>query len=167
MRDFTEGSILKQLVYFTIPMLLANLLQAMYSVIDGIFVGRLIGHEAYAAVASTNPMIFLLVSAIIGMTISTNILIAQAFGAKNMTYLSKVLTNSFLTSLLLCIVLSVTGISLTNTLLNLINTPPNIRANARLFFTVFISGLTFNFMYNWFSAILRGLGDSKTPLSTC
>ena len=163
-RDFTEGSILKQLVYFTVPMLLANLLQALYSVVDAIWVGRLIGHEAFAAVSTTIPMIFLLVSAIIGLAMATNILVGQAFGSKNMKYLSKVLTNSFISTGFLCIVISIVGIIFSKPLLSLLNTPDDIKPMSNIFLTVTLSGLIFTFMYNWFSGVLRGLGDAKTPL---
>ncbi|MBU2614866.1 MAG: MATE family efflux transporter [Elusimicrobia bacterium] len=164
MRDFTEGSILKQLVYFTVPMLLANLLQAMYSVVDAIWVGRLIGHQAFAAVSTTVPMIFLLVSAIIGLAMATNILVGHAFGSKNMKYLSKVLTNSFISTGFLCIFISALGIIFSKPLLSLLNTPDEIKPMSNIFLTVTLSGLIFTFMYNWFSGVLRGLGDAKTPL---
>ena len=164
MRDFTEGSILKQLVYFTVPMLLANLLQAMYSVVDAIWVGRLIGHQAFDAVSTTVPMIFLLVSAIIGLAMATNILVGHAFGSKNMKYLSKVLTNSFISTGFLCIFISALGIIFSKPLLSLLNTPDEIKPMSNIFLTVTLSGLIFTFMYNWFSGVLRGLGDAKTPL---
>ncbi|OGS27599.1 MAG: hypothetical protein A2297_03560 [Elusimicrobia bacterium RIFOXYB2_FULL_48_7] len=172
MRDFTEGSIFKQLLYFTVPMLLGNLLQALYSVVDAIWVGRLIGHQAFAAVSTTVPMIFMVVSAIIGLSMATNILVGQAFGSKNMPYLSKVLTNSFISTGFLCILISALGIIFSDPLLNLLNTPDDIKPMSHVFWTVTMGGLVFTFMYNWFSGVLRGLGDAKTPLyllvvSTC
>lgn len=163
MRDFTQGSILEQLIQFSVPMLLANLLQAMYNIVDAIWVGRLIGHEAFAAVSSTMPIVFSLVSAIIGLSIATNILAGQAFGSKNMKLLSKILTNSFIATTLVCIVMSVSGILLSKQLLGLVNTPPELRADARTFFIIVLAGLIFTFVYNWFSGVLRGLGDAKTP----
>ena len=164
MRDFTQGSVFKQLVEFSIPMLLANLLQAAYSIVDAIWVGKLLGHQAFAAVSSTMPIIFLLVSAIIGLTIATNILVGQAFGSRNMKLLSKILTNSFLGTALLCILMTAIGIIFSRSLLSLVNTPVEIRADAHTFFVIVLAGLIFTFAYNWFAGILRGLGDSKTPL---
>jgi len=135
-------------------------------------VGRLIGHEAFAAVSATIPMIFLLISAIIGLAMATNILIGQAYGAKNMAYLSKVLTNSFISTGFLCVLISVLGIVFSKELLSLLNTPEDIKPMSLIFLNVTLSGLIFTFMYNWLGGVLRGLGDAKTPLyllivSTC
>jgi putative MATE family efflux protein len=164
MKDFTQGNILKQLIQFSVPMLLANLLQAAYSIIDAIWVGRLIGYEAFAAVSATMPLIFFLISAIIGVTLSTNILIGQAYGAKNISYLKKVLSNSFVSTLLICILISVLSIIFTRPLLHILNTPENLKPYAHTFFVISVAGLVFTFGYNWFGAVFRGLGDSKTPL---
>lgn len=164
MRDFTEGSIPSQLLYFTVPMFLANLLQAMSSIIDAIWVGRLLGHQSFAAVSSTVPVIFFLVSAIIGLTIATNVLVGQAFGSKDMDFLSKVLTNSFISTGVICLFLTLAGLVFSRQLLSLLNTPADIREQSHLFFTIAVSGMIITFAYNWFGAILRGLGDAKTPL---
>ncbi|MDD5529094.1 MAG: MATE family efflux transporter [bacterium] len=164
MRDFTEGSVIKQLVHFSIPMLLTNLLQAMYEIVDAMWVGKLIGHKAFAAVSVTMPIFFLLLSAMIGLTIATTILAGQAFGSKNMRLLSKVLTNSFLGTGLICVVISAIGIIFSENLLTLVNTPPEIRKDAHTFFVIMVAGIVPMFGYNWFSGVLRGLGDAKTPL---
>jgi putative MATE family efflux protein len=164
MRDFTQGRILPQLVYFTLPMLFANLLQALYSIVDAIWVGRLIGYEAFAAVSATVPLIFLLVSAIIGLTMSTNILVGLAYGSKNMNYLRRVLSNSFISTFLICLVISLLGIIFSKPLLHLLNTPESLKPYAHIFLIITLVGMIFLFGFNWVSAILRGLGDSKTPL---
>jgi putative MATE family efflux protein len=164
MRDFTQGRILPQLVYFTLPMLFANLLQALYSIVDAIWVGRLIGYEAFAAVSATVPLIFLLVSAIIGLTMSTNILVGLAYGSKNMNYLRRVLSNSFISTFLICLVISLLGIIFSKPLLHLLNTPESLKPYAHIFLVITLVGMVFLFGFNWVSAILRGLGDSKTPL---
>ena len=164
MRDFTQGRILPQLVYFTLPMLFGNLLQALYSIVDAIWVGRLIGYEAFAAVSATVPLIFLLVSAIIGLTMSTNILVGLAYGSKNMNYLRRVLSNSFISTFLICLVISLLGIIFSKPLLHLLNTPESLEPYAHIFLIITLVGMIFLFGFNWVSAILRGLGDSKTPL---
>ncbi len=164
MKDFTKGNIFQQLVEFSIPMLLANLLQAAYSIVDAIWVGRLIGYEAFAAVSVTMPLVFFLVSAVIGMTMSTNILIGQAYGSRNFAYMKKVLSNSFISTMLIALVISVLSIVFTGPLLHLLNTPEKLKPYAHTFFLIAVSGLVFSFGYNWFGAVMRGLGDSKTPL---
>ncbi|MFA5857727.1 MAG: MATE family efflux transporter [Elusimicrobiota bacterium] len=164
MQDFTKGSVLKQLTMFSIPMLLANFFQAIYSIIAGIWVGRLIGHEAFAAVSTTMPVVFLVVSAIIGLAVATNILVGQAFGANDNKYLAKVLTNSFISTGALCLMLSILGMIFTRQLLRLVNVPENIENLAYIFLFISFAGMPLQFIYNWFSGILRGLGDAKTPL---
>jgi len=94
MTDFTEGKIPPQLIKFTLPTLFANLLQAFYSIANAIWVGRLIGHVAFAAVSATGPLIFMLVSAIVGLTLTANVLVGQACGTKMPEYLRKVLNNN-------------------------------------------------------------------------
>jgi putative MATE family efflux protein len=95
---------------------------------------------------------------------ATTVLIAQAFGAKDMATVKKGLTNSFLASIILCVVISVFSVLFSRPLLALVNTPPAIRHDANIFFSISAAGIVFQFIYNWLSGILRGLGDSKTPL---
>ncbi|MFH1368439.1 MAG: MATE family efflux transporter [Elusimicrobiota bacterium] len=164
MRDFTKGSVLEQLIAFSIPMLLANLLQAALGLINAIWVGRLLGHQAFAAVSSTMPIIFFFVSAIIGLTMATNILVGQAFGSKNMAFLAKVLSNSFMSSVVMCVFISALGFMFTPLFLHIMKTPADIVPDARIYLRTMFIGVTFTFIFFWFSGILRGLGDAKTPL---
>jgi putative MATE family efflux protein len=163
MKDFTKGSILQQLVQFTVPLLLANLLQALYNVMDGIWVGRLLGHQALAAVSVSGPLIFLLVSAAIGLAIATTILAGQAWGSRNTRYLARLLSNSFLATMVLCVVIVAAGVAFARPLLRLVNTPAEVEHDAHTFFVIMMVGVVFNFGFNWFSGILRGLGDARTP----
>ena len=146
------------------PMLIANLLQAATGVIAAIWVGHTLGSKAFAAVSSTMPVVFFFVSAIIGLTMATNILIGQAYGAKNMDFLARVLSNSFMSSIAVCLAISVLGYILTPLFLAVMKTPADIVPYARFYLRIMFVGLTFTFIYNWFGAILRGLGDAKTPL---
>lgn len=164
MRDFTKGSVFGQLVAFSIPMLLANLLQAVMGLVGAIWVGRLLGFRAFASVSSSMPVIFLFVSAIIGLTMATNVLVGQAYGSKNMDFLAKVLSNSFMSSVVMCVAVSGLGFAFTPLFVKLMKVPPDIAHDTRVFLKLMFLGLTFTFIYNWFGAILRGLGDAKTPL---
>lgn len=163
MKDFTQGSVLRQLVEFTLPMLLANALQALNNVISGIWVGRLLGHRALAAVSVSTPLLFFMVSAAIGLSIATTILVGQAYGSRNTAYLARLLSNSFLVIAALCLLISALGVVFARPLLRLVNTPPEIEQDAHAFFAITMIGLLFNFAFNWFSAILRALGDAHTP----
>jgi putative MATE family efflux protein len=164
MKDFTQGPIIRQVIGFSIPMLIANFLQSAYNVVDAIFVGRILGTNALAAVTATMPLVMLLVSVLIGLAMATSVLTAQAFGLKDMVLVKKMMTNSFVASLILCLLIAVAGIVFATPLLRLVNTPSEVIEGARTFFVIILAGLVFQFIYNWFSGILRGLGDAKTPL---
>lgn len=164
MKDLTKGSILKNLLTFAAPIIAGDMLQSMYSIIDAFWVGRLIGADALAAVSTSGPLMFFLISIVIGISIATVILTGQAYGMKDMVLLSKILVNSFMTVFVLCLVISVLGVAFAMPLLKLLNTPAEIIKDARTFITIIFSGLVFMFTYNWFAGVLRGLGDSKTPL---
>jgi len=164
LKDFTTGSIPKQLIVFALPLLLGNFLQMAVDMMNMVWVGRIIGHEAIASVATSMPIVFFLISILIGMSIAANIIVAQAFSTKNYKYMEKTFANSFMVSVALCVILSVLGIVFSKQLLTIIKCPPEIMPQANSFFRVVLIGLSFNFIYNWYSGIQRGLGDSKTPL---
>jgi len=89
MQDFTEGNIAKQIIDFTLPIMLGNVLMSVYGIINLIWVGRLLGHKAVAAVAASLPIIMLMPAFLIGLGMATNVLIAQAFGRRDTAMLKK------------------------------------------------------------------------------
>ena len=123
MRDFTQGSILKHLILFSLPLMGTGMLQAVFGVIDAMWVGHLIGKDALAAVSAAMPAIFFLVALLMGLGMATTILVGQSYGSKNYEFLSKVLSNSFMLSSALALVLAVFGIALSAQILELTNTP--------------------------------------------
>lgn len=162
MKDFTEGNIGRQVINFSAPLMLAHLLLSIYGIINMIWVGRLLGHEAVAAVSASLPIIMLLPSFLIGLGMATNILIAQAFGRKDTALLRKILSNSFFTSMLFCLLISVMAIFLRRQFLEWVNAPPEIREMALAYLTIIIATLVFQFFINWMTGMLRGLGDATT-----
>lgn len=164
MRDFTKGSVLKHLLAFALPIILGDFLFSLYNVIDAIWVGKLLGYQALAAVSVTTPLIFFLISILIGLGVSTNTLVAQSYGAKDTTVLTKVLINSYFTIIFLCLGISLFSIVFSNYILEIVNTPPELKGGARTYFVILSAGLIFKFIYRWLTGVLRGLGDSKTPL---
>jgi len=163
-KDFTEGRITRQLITFSFPIILGNFLQSLYLVIDAVWVGKLLGYESLAAISAVFPVLFFLISLLIGMSVATNILVGQSYGAKNKNILIKVLQNSFFTVVFLSLGLSIIGVLSGKSILNLINTPESIMPDAHRYLTIIILGFLFRALYNWFGGTLRGLGDSKTPL---
>ena len=164
LRDLTQGSMLKQIISFSLPMLIGNLLQALYNTVDSIWVGNFLGPEALGAVSVSSPIIFFLNSMIIGITTAATVLIAQYTGAKDVKMVKKTINNTLLLICVSGIVISITGIFFSKDLLKLINAPAAIISMASTYLNIFLAGLVFMFGYNAASAILRGLGDSRTPL---
>jgi len=164
MKDLTTGNEGKLILKFAIPMLLGNVFQQLYSVIDSIVVGKFIGKNALAAVGTSGPVIFLLISFMIGITMGFTIVISQYFGAKDISKVQKAINTMYIFLFFISILMSVVGILLSGYIFRLINLDPVIIPQAKIFLNIFFAGLVFLFGYNGTSAILRGLGDSKTPL---
>jgi len=145
-------------------MLLGNIFQQFYNLVDSIIVGKFIGKEALAAVGTSMPITFLLISLFIGITMGFTIIVSQYFGAKDMDRVKKAINTLYIFIFASSILMSIIGIMLSGWIFRLIGMDPSIIPQAKLFLDVYLSGLIFLFAYNGTSAILRGLGDSKTPL---
>ena len=164
MKDLSYGNEGRLILKFAIPMLLGNIFQQMYGIIDSVVVGKYIGKEALAAVGTSGPIIFLLISFIIGVTMGFTIVVSQYFGAKQLDNVKKAINTLYIFMFFTSVVVSVGGIMLSGYIFRIIDLDPAIIPDAKLFLNIFLSGLVFLFGYNGTSAILRGLGDSKTPL---
>lgn len=164
MRDFTQGNILGHLLAFAWPMLVGNLLQALYNTVDAIWVGRYIGANALGAVAVSFPIIMALLALLMGLTMATTTLVAQFRGAKDDSGVKRTISNSLRLLGGLAVVLSVIGFFTRVPILKLISTPEEILPMAASYLGIFLAGVITMFAYNSGSAILRGLGDSQTPL---
>ncbi|OGR42874.1 MAG: MATE family efflux transporter [Elusimicrobia bacterium GWA2_61_42] len=164
MKDLTTGSEGRLLWNFTVPMLIGNVFQQSYNVVDSIIVGRAIDKSALAAVGASFPIIFLLVSLIIGATMGFSILISQYFGAKDMARVRRAIDTSYLFLFFSSLLMTAAGLFFSKSILVLLNTPAEILPQALTFLRITFAGLIFLFGYNSISAVLRGLGDSKTPL---
>ena len=162
--DLTEGSMLRHVISFSIPMLLGNMLQALYNTVDSIWVGRYLGPEALGAVSVSFPIIFVLISLVMGTTMGATVLVAQYMGAKQTDMVKRTINNTFVLLTVSAAVVMVLGINFNKQILRLINTPPEIMTMAADYLNIFLMGLVFMFGYNAVSAILRGLGDSRTPV---
>ncbi len=164
MKDLSQGNEGKLIFRFAIPMLLGNLFQQLYNVVDTIIVGKFIGNEALAAVGTSFPIIFMLISFIMGITMGFTIIISQYFGAKDMGRVNRAINTLYIFVFFASIIVSVSGTLLSGWIFRLVDLPEQIIPQAKLFLIIYFSGLIFVFGYNGTSAILRGLGDSKTPL---
>ncbi|PKN17264.1 MAG: hypothetical protein CVU71_17190 [Deltaproteobacteria bacterium HGW-Deltaproteobacteria-6] len=162
MKDFTEGNIASQVIDFTLPIMLGNVLMSVYGIINLIWVGRLLGHEAVAAVAASLPIIMLMPAFLIGLGMATNVLIAQAFGRKDKAMLKKILANSFFSSILFCLLISIIALLFRRQLLEWVHAPQEIQEMALSYLTIMMATLVFQFFINWMTGMLRGLGDART-----
>lgn len=162
MQDFTEGNIGRQVVNFSTPLMLGNLLLSVYGIINMIWVGRLLGHTAVAAISASLPIIMLMPAFLIGLAMATNVLIAQAFGRKDTALLRKILANSFFASILFCLLISIIALVLRRQLLEWVHAPQEIQDMALAYLTIMMAALVFQFFVYWMTAMLRGLGDAKT-----
>ncbi len=164
MRDLTTGKEGKLIFQFAAPMLLGNVFQQLFSVVDSIVVGNFVGKEALAAVGASFPVIFIMVSMIIGLVIGTTVVISQYFGAKNLIKVKRAIDTMYIYSAAFGIITTVIGIIIAEPLLRLLGLPEDIMPQAVQYLQIYLSGMVVFFGFNGTSAVLRGLGDSKTPL---
>lgn len=164
MHDLTRGNPGKLIFRFATPMLLGNIFQQLYNVTDSIIVGRFLGKEALAAVGASFPLIFMLVSFIIGISSGSTIIIAQYFGAKDNEKVKRAMDTMYIFLFFASIFIGVLGIIFSESIFRLIRLPEEIIPQAATYMSIYLSGILFFFGFNGTSAVLRGLGDSKTPL---
>lgn len=164
MKDLTQGKIGVSIFLFTVPMLLGNVLQQTYNIVDTYVIGQYIGKEALAAAGASFPVIFLLVSLVIGITTGTTIIISQYFGAGNLEKVRRAIDTAMIFLFFASLILTVLGLLLSHSIFMLLKLPDHLLPLATLYFNIYAGGMVLMFGYNATSAILRGLGDSKTPL---
>lgn len=162
--DMTVGSEIKHLLIFALPMLIGNIFQQFYNMVDSIVVGNYVGANALGAVGVTGSVNFLFFSLCLGLGVGGGIVISQYFGAKNDKYVKKTIINSGYVMLIAGIVMSILGVILARPVLELLDTPSAIIDDAVLYMQIVCGNTLAVAVYNGVSSILRALGDSKTPL---
>jgi len=164
MKDLTVGKEGSLILKFALPMLLGNVFQQLYNVVDSIIVGNFIGKEALAAVGASFPIIFAFLSLIIGIASGSTIVIAQYFGAKDIEKVKRTINTLFIFLFFASIIISIVGIYFSEEIFRLLKLPEEVIPQATTYFNIFMGGVVVSFGFNGTSAVLRGLGDSKTPL---
>ena len=164
MRDLTKGSVGKNILRFAMPMLVGNMFQQLYTFVDQIIVGRYLGKEALAAVGASFPVIFTLIALIIGIATGGTIVISQFFGARDYDRVKRAIDTIFIVMGVFAVIMTVVGISFSEQIFRMIKLPQELMPLANNYLTIYVSGLVVFFGYNGVAAILRGLGDSTTPL---
>ena len=164
MKDLTRGSEAGLIISFSIPMLLGNLLQQLYNMVDSIIVGNWVGKQALAAVGASFPIIFLLLALFMGLSMGSNILIAQYQGAKDTGRVKRAIETTYLYTFWGSLILMGVGFFGAGPIMDLLQSPPEVRPLAVLYLRVFSLGMLPFLGFNTISGILRGLGDAHTPL---
>jgi putative MATE family efflux protein len=161
--ELLEGSIMRSLLKLAIPIVIANVLQAAYQLIDAFWVGRL-GGVAVAAVSVSTPVMFLTIGLGVGMAVAGSTLIAQYYGAHDESMVNHVAAQTLLMVVVVSAVLGAIGFALAPLLLNAMGVAPDVSRGALGFLRVSFVGLVFNFFFFMFQSLMRGVGETRFPV---
>ena len=162
--DMTKGSPLKMILSFSVPMLIGNIFQQIYNFVDAAVVGKFVGAQSLAAVGATSTLMMLTICFMMGMTNGAGIIISQAFGKRSFAEMRKTVTALIYIVIALSVFTSAIGIIFARPVLRLLSTPDSVIDESVRYVTVIFSFITATAAYNASGAILRSLGDSRTPL---
>jgi putative MATE family efflux protein len=162
--DLTVGSIPRHLIAFSIPLLLGSLMQTAYGLVNAIWVGRGLGTVALSAVTVSFPVLFLVIAIAGGITMATNILVSQAYGAKDMQWMRRSIDSGAVLTASLTLICVGAGLLVSKSLMHAMNTPKDVLPSALSYLRIFICGMPMMFGVFLIASILRGIGDSRTPL---
>ena len=163
-KDMTQGSPLRLILAFAVPLMLGSLFQQFYNLADTIIVGRFVGVEALAAVGSVGGLNYLVLGFVNGIACGFSIPISWTFGAKDYSEMRRYAANTVWLSIFFAAVLTAVTVALTRSVLVWTNTPANIIDLADIYIRTIFWGIPFTLLYNVTSALMRALGDSKRPL---
>ena len=164
MKDLTQGSEGRNIFRFAVPMLVGHMFQQLYTFVDQIIVGRFLGKEALASVGASFPVIFTLIALIIGIATGGTIVISQFFGAKKFKEVKRTIDTIFIIMGVSAVIMTVVGLTFSEQIFTLMKLPEELMPTANAYFSIYVSGLVVFFGYNGVAAVLRGMGDSITPL---
>ena len=162
-KNMTTGSPFKLIMSFALPLLLGNLLQQTYNLIDAAIVGRFLGSDALASVGASSSVQFLVLGFCMGTACGFGVPIARHFGAGDIKKLKQYFYNSIVITAVTAFVLTTVCAVLCSEILKLLSTPSNIFDDAYKYLLVIFLGIPFTLLYNLLSSVLRSVGDSKTP----
>ncbi len=162
--DLTEGRILSKIIRFAVPILLTAIMQQLYSTADAVIVGRVNGAEALAAVGSSGPIISFIVCLFMGFSGGAGVVISQLIGAKDKENIEKAVHTSICLGLIGGLIICVIGLSITDKMIEIMNTPKEIVPLSKAYLSIYFCGMIPSLLYNFAASILRSAGDSKSPL---
>ena len=162
-KDLTVGSPMKLIWQFSIPLVLGNLFQQMYNMVDTVIVGRYLGLDALTSVSSTTSITFLIIGFCLGTCTGLAVPVAQKFGAKSYSEMRKFVMNAAYLAIFLAVIMTIVTCALCGSILTWMKTPNQFYQGAYDYLFVIFLGIPFTFLYNVVAGIIRSLGDSKTP----
>ena len=160
----TEGPLLKKILVFSVPVVLAGTLQLLYNASDMIVVGRFAEAGSLAAVGATSALINLIVNVFMGLSVGTCVVVARCYGQRDYESASRAAHTSIVISIVCGIFLGFLGFFLARPLLELMATPEDVIDRAALYMKIYFIGIPGNMLYNFGSAIMRAGGDTRRPL---
>ena len=162
--DMCNGPVLKKMLLFAIPLMCSSVLQLLFNAVDVIIVGKYVDDNALAAVGSNSSLIHLFVNLFVGLSIGVNVLVSNYYGAKQEKHLSETVHTAMAISIVSGVVLAVIGIIFSPAILKLMQTPVEVLELASVYLRVYFVGMPVLMIYNFGSAILRAIGDTRRPL---
>lgn len=163
-QDMTQGKPGKNLMMFSIPLLIGNLAQLLYSTVDSVVVGRYVGDNALAAIGASGPIINLLLLLFMGISVGGGIMVSQYFGAKQRENLSGTVGTTITLAFIVSVIMMIGGTLLSPVILQALDTPEEVIGMATEYLAITFIGIIGPAFYNMFAGILRGVGDSLTPV---
>ena len=163
-RNLTQGKISSQILFFAIPVIIGNLLQELYNVVDTLIVGQTLGEIKLAAVGSTSSLNFFALGFFIGLSAGCSVITSQHFGANDMERVKKSVAAHIIIGVVSAVVLTVSFVLLVNPLLTMLGTTSDTFEYASRYLTIIYLGIPATMLYNLTASLLRSVGDSKTPL---
>lgn len=160
----TEGSIVKQVICFALPLMLGNVFQMLYNTVDSIVVGNFVGTQALAAVGSTTMIVNMMVFFFNGFSTGAGVVIANLFGARSLKELHKAIETTMAATFVLSVLFSLAGVAAVRPMLRFMSTPEDVFGEATAYLRIYIGGMSGLLIYNMGSGILRAVGDTVRPL---
>ena len=162
--DMCHGPLFGQIVLFSVPLMLSGILQLLFNAADLVVIGRFASHESLAAVGATSSLTALIVNLFIGLSVGTNVLVANYYGSQNRKNVSRTVHTAIMMALVGGVLLAGIGMLLAKPLLVLMGTPENVLMKSCIYMWIYFGGMPFIMLYNFGSAIMRAVGDTRRPL---
>ena len=161
--DMTEGNITRHIISFALPLLIGNIFQQLYNMVDTWVVGNYVNIQAYSAVGTVGPIVNMLIGFFMGLSSGAGVVISQYYGAQQPDKVKQTVHTALLMTLILGVIFTAVGILITPTMLKLINMPPDEAKEATTYLTIYFAGILGLMFYNIGAGILRAVGDSQRP----